>query len=293
MLDNNGICASDVESEGTVGVVDAKTHAEHEDFGEMPDTDGDGQAVLYNALLQAATLGQSTIAIGLLQASADPNYGLHGRRLGKVKGGRIEQKSVFRSSPMHLACLKGDDTLVRKLLEKNSNFKSPDASGLYPLHLASSGIDDEESGTNEDLRRLECVKLLLEAGAPLAMRDGNKQSILHSAARAGHCRLLTYAMSLWKERNSHQPPSKHFFNWRDRWLRTPVHWAVLNGRVDALRILLEMGSSPCPPKPSVNKRSSAAVESPLEMCDRLYGKAATGKGAEIRRLLTTTNGEYQ
>ena len=220
MLDNNGICASDVESEGTVGVVDAKTHAEHEDFGEMPDTDGDGQAVLYNALLQAATLGQSTIAVGLLQANADPNYGLHGRRLGKVKGGRIEQKSVFRSSPMHLACLKGDDTLVRKLLEKNSNFKSPDASGLYPLHLASSGIDDEESGTNEDLRRLECVKLLLEAGAPLAMRDGNKQSILHSAARAGHCRLLTYAMSLWKERNSHQPPSKHFFNWRDRWLRT-------------------------------------------------------------------------
>lgn len=54
-----------------------------------------------------------------------------------------------------------------------------------------------------------------------------------------------------------------------------------------------MGSSPCPPKPSVNKRSSAAVESPLEMCDRLYGTAATGKGAEIRRLLTTTNGEYQ
>ena len=66
-----------------------------------------------------------------------------------------------------------------------------------------------------------------------------------------------------------------------------MHWAVLNGHVEALRTLLAMGSDPFPPNPKVNRRSSAAVETPLEMCDRLYCQAPEGKGAEIRSLLRT------
>jgi ankyrin repeat protein len=180
-----------------------------------------GQSMLYDALLQAATLGQSTIAIALLRVGADPNFGFHGGRLSKVSG-RMERKRLFRSSPMHLACLKGDDTLVKELLERNSKFNSPDAAGVYPLHLASSGLDtDERNQEQEDLRRLECVKALFEAGAPMAMRDGNKQSVLHAAARAGHWRLLKYVMARWNEENGYpeELPPKHFFNWMDRWHR--------------------------------------------------------------------------
>lgn len=87
--------------------------------------------------------------------------------------------------------------------------------------------------------------------------------------------------------------AKHFFNWMDRWFRTAVHWAVLNGRVEALSVLLELGCNPCPPKPKVNKRSSAAIESPLELCDRLYTSSSSSsadihnKGAAIRRLLSS------
>jgi hypothetical protein len=66
---------------------------------------------------------------------------------------------------------------------------------------------------------------------------------------------------------------------------TPVHWAVLNGQVGALEILLQMGCSATPFKPKVNNRSSAAVESPMEMCERLYDPTNKGKGAEIQLLL--------
>ena len=65
---------------------------------------------------------------------------------------------------------------------------------------------------------------------------------------------------------------------------TPVHWAVLNGHVAALKTLLEMGCAPDPPKAKNHKRSSAAPETPLEMCERLYG-TTEGIGLEICRLL--------
>lgn len=49
----------------------------------------------------------------------------------------------------------------------------------------------------DDLNRLECVKSLLHV-TPISIKDGNKQTILHSAARSGHCLLLKYIMVQWK-----------------------------------------------------------------------------------------------
>ena len=62
---------------------------------------------------------------------------------------------------------------------------------------------------------------------------------------------------------------------------------VLNHRIDALRVLLEFGCSASPPKPraGVSKRSTnVIIESPLEMCARLYG-SSDGIGTEIRSML--------
>ena len=68
-------------------------------------------------------------------------------------------------------------------------------------------------------------------------------------------------------------------------LGTPLHWAVLNGRVDAVRALLKFGCNASPPKPKINNRSSAAVESPLEICIRLYGESPTDERAITLRSL--------
>lgn len=283
-----------------VDLLDSQNFCKANDYNDQSNTDSHntiasrppatrdelGKELLYDALVQATSFQQTSIALSLLSIGADPNHGNHSGRLGKITD-RLKQRSIFRSSPLHLACLQGNDTLVARLLEKDAKFNSPDASGSFPLHLASSRVDDEGNETKED-KRLRCLQLLVEAGAPITMRDGNKQSVLHIAARAGHCHLLEYVMMTWKRKTGDNVEliSNHFFNWNDRWYRTPVHWAILNGKLDALKLLLEMGCNTTPPKPKTNNQSSAAVESPLEMCNRLYGSEFNdGKGAAIRKLL--------
>jgi acyl-CoA synthetase (AMP-forming)/AMP-acid ligase II/ankyrin repeat protein len=245
---------------------------------------------MYEALLEAIMFGHSLIACSLLDV-VDPNMYKHSGRLGKTSG--IERRQAFLSNPLHLACAKGDPLIVKKLLEKDCNFKSPDASGSFPIHLAASSTENSHNDLNEikrkeeDERRCECVRLLLEAGAPLTMKDGSKQSVLHSAARAGHCKLLSYLMQCWSGLDDKKKvKSKHKagpYDWNDRWFRTPVHWAVLNGNVQALEILLNGGCSANPYTPKSNRQTSVAMESPLEICDRVYGN--TDKGIAMRDLL--------
>jgi acyl-CoA synthetase (AMP-forming)/AMP-acid ligase II len=160
---------------------------------------------LYDALIQAITMNQSTIAVSLLLHGANPNLEEHGQRLGNTSG-RLEQRDTFHSNPLHLACVKGDLRVVRALLMVgHCNCKSPDSSGTYPIHLACSGLGDgiamdssTEYNEHEDRQRLECVKLLLDLGkVPLPMKNSSKQSVLHCAARGGYCILLDYLLTRW------------------------------------------------------------------------------------------------
>merc|ERR1712194_289124 len=177
-----------------------------------------------------------------------------GGRLGKIKD-RKQQRSLFKSNPLHLACSRGDPSLVRTLLSKGCKANVPNASGLFPIHLACSRSEETGDSGEEDLHRLECVRLLLSS-TPIAIKDGNKQTILHSAARSGHCELLKQIMVMWKAATettgikfkSHNNVPGRIYDWLDRWFRTPVHWAVLNGRMLALRILLDGGCSAFPPQ---------------------------------------------
>jgi ankyrin repeat protein len=283
LLDRNNVTTSAASNHG-VGANETK-HVEYE--SHTFENEIDEKAKLYEALLQATTLGQSSIAVGLLLIGADPNFGLHGGRIGKISG-RIEQRATFKSNPLHLACSKGDVYLTKVLLDHKASYRSPNTNGLFPLHLAASSLDGDECSRDEGLRRLECVKLLLDAGCPLLMRDANKQSILHAAARAGHSAIIEFCVEKYHAthgmtENGLIPPS-HFMNWYDKWFRTPVHWAVLNGRVHALEILLDKGCNPSPTQPKTNKYSSMVSETPLEICDRLY--EASAKGLEMKRLLT-------
>ena len=256
-------------------------------------------------------------------------------RLGKTSS-RVERKQVFASSPLHHACFRGCPDLVRALLCKGAKTNSPDASGAFPLHLAASGggrgmattisglddahaediaVDKEGSsnGDDEDCynRRWECVRLLLdEAHLPLTMRDGNQHTIFHSAARAGQDLVLRRIVQRLKDeeqnRQEQQKQKQHgsstssssnsVLNWRDRWSRTAVHWAVLNGHLSSLRILLEAGCLADPPMPNRSKSTSAALERPLDLCERLYDTAedccSNGKNREMGMAMKRLLQEY-
>ncbi|KAL7537415.1 hypothetical protein ACHAXR_007810 [Thalassiosira sp. AJA248-18] len=255
---------------------------------------------LYHSLIEAISLGYTTVASALLAVGVDPNSQPNKGRLGKVTD-RKQQRTLFKSNPLHLACLRGNPYLVKQLLSKGCKANAPDASGSFPIHLACSRSDGKVDNDNEDRNRLECVKLLLDSGStPIAIKDGNKQTVLICAARSGWPELLKYIMCQWKiasetkgiKFKSHNNIPGRIYDWHDRWFRTPVHWAVLNGRTAALRILLEGGCSAFPPKPKagVSKRTtSVIIETPLEMSLRLYGESH-GIGKEISCLLM--NADY-
>ena len=135
------------------------------------------------------------------------------------------------------------------------------------------------------------------------MKDANKQTILHSAARAGHIAIIDYVINKCLSsyigggggggNNNNQtsyrgaidgpPPPSHFINFYDRWFRSAIHWATLNGRVPALKLLLDHGCNPAPGKRKTNKYTSLVTETPLEICKRLYG--GTDKGNEMEEML--------
>jgi hypothetical protein len=69
---------------------------------------------LYASLLESITLGYTRIASSLLDLGVDPNVRVCGN-LGKISD-RVQQRTLFKSNPLHLACARGDPHLVRKLL---------------------------------------------------------------------------------------------------------------------------------------------------------------------------------
>lgn len=118
------------------------------------------------------------------------------------------------------------------------------------------------------------------------IQDGNKQTIMHCAARAGNLKLIEYIFSHCRENNITEKMDRlgGFFNWTDHWFRSPVHWAILNGHVDALRMLLANGCVLSPPMPGsqkTNRRTSALIESPQELAVRLYKDKSGEAGNEI------------
>ena len=283
-LDKHGVCESQVAEgrkegpAGSIGVGDDNMPVEEESLPSSTTTTSDSLA-LYDALLQAVTARSTRIAMALLDIGADPNQGEHGGRLGKTSG-RRDRKRVFRSGPLHLACLQGEPELVARLLKKKAKYNSPDASGLFPIHLAVASEFSQASTTEEeDIRRLSCLRHLLNAGAPLSMKDGSQQTILHAAARSGHCRVLRFVLEQWVARLCSPADEKRDSReWRDNWSRTAVHWAVLNGNVESLRILLEMGCKANPVKLTASQmKSSIASESPMEICRRVHGDTPIGR----------------
>jgi len=207
----------------------SKVDDRKDDTATKPNEKEQSTDPLYEHLVEAITLGQTAVASSLLDLGVDPNSMEHKGRLGKVRD-RNKQRATFKSNPLHLACSRGNPYLVKRLLSCGCKANSPDATGSFPIHLACSRIDDSSvDAREEDFNRLQCVKLLLDSGkTPISIKDGNKQTILHSAARSGHEELLKYIMIQWRivsettgmSFKSHSNIPGRIYDWQDRWFRT-------------------------------------------------------------------------
>jgi ankyrin repeat protein len=81
------------------------------------------------------------------------------------------------------------------------------------------------------LRSLPLVRMLVQAGADTRIRVGQKRSLLHFAAEAGHPEIVRLLVERGLAVNA-----------RDRFRRTPLMVAAGEGQIDAALALLELGA---------------------------------------------------
>jgi ankyrin repeat protein len=131
-------------------------------------------------------------------------------------------RATQRSSPLHIASACGDVALMAELIRLGAKLTSFNPQHVAPLHLAAQ-------------HSAAAVRTLVAAGAPTGARDGRKQSMVHHAARVGCVEVLELVASDGLQLDLFA---------RDRWQRTPVHWAVLNDHVHFLRYYAAYAASP-------------------------------------------------
>ena len=214
------------------------------------------------------------------------------RRRGRRGCSRARAAASQRAGlpALHEAARAGHTPLVARLLGARAPPTLLSSGGVPPLHLAA-----------EQPAALDALDALLGGGA-LAMRDGRRQTALHSAARAGNVaaigRLLAAAAA--------DPPGRErsaggcrepFIELRDRWHRTALHWAVVNGEAAAAAALVAAGAAVNGVPMSVGKHlkaTSLPLEAPIHSAARPLARrgapssASSSTRAPTRRRATSS-----
>ncbi|KAJ3333472.1 hypothetical protein HDU76_007686 [Blyttiomyces sp. JEL0837] len=207
---------------------------ENQDPEVNPSSSTDPDAMLY----RCAGLGMSSL-VELLVSELQANVN------GKGKATR-------RLVPIHAACLNSHLDTVATLIKLGASINIQDPTGATCLHLASQNgpvelvnlILDPTSSTISSPNPIPTSKPKPSSKKQsqqqtknqdlLFSLDENLQTPLHHASRSGAPlsvinRLITLSQQT-------------VLNQKDKWGRTPLHWASVNGHRDAVKALVEMGS---------------------------------------------------
>jgi ankyrin repeat protein len=177
----------------------------------------------------------------------------------QVSGCGSGSKSIFDTVK------EGDTEQLRKMLEKDPALaKTPSQEVRYrgqsPLHFATSGEVVEilvEAGADVMARETvgltplhttttgEAAQALIDAGADVMAENPKGLTPLHKAENAEVAEVLIdngaevnyVKVPDWYEQSGSRNPLKD----------TPLYWAILEGRADVVRVLLEYGADPHQP----------------------------------------------
>ena len=208
------------------------------------------------------------LRVACLHATDDPNcpYMLVIRslfELNRLGSQVLPDGDVTKSSrgfaPLHAACRSKCLPAVKYLLCAGAYHTMPSAEGMTPAHYACEG-----AGTKT---QIDVLKTLIEAGASPIVITKAGQNLLHFAARAGNVPLLRYLMT-------HPTIVKVGIGMKDRWSRTPVEWAIINGHYEAFSYLFGPVSAAARKTKLIKnkhlKSTHLRYEAPIHIAARLY-----------------------
>jgi len=157
-------------------------------------------------------------------------------------------------SPLHVAVAAGDLPTATLLLKAGAKVYGVTEKRVTPAHIAAG---------MQNGRRM--LSLLIAAGTSPLVKDKNKQTLAHHAARQGCVDNIPLISELGCALDA-----------QDRWGRTPMHWAILNGHTKFVDALLDIGCSPnnVPKSRRAGKerQTSLQKESPLDLAWRKFPK---------------------
>ncbi|RKK61634.1 hypothetical protein BFJ69_g17106 [Fusarium oxysporum] len=141
-------------------------------------------------------------------------------RLLLEKGAAIEAEGDFGRMALSWAAKGGHEAVVRLLLEKGAGSELKGGNGRTTLSWAAEGGHEA------------VVRLLLEKGAAVEAEDGNGRTLLSWAAGGGHEAVVRLLLEKDAAIES-----------KDDLGRTPLSWAAVAGHEAVVRLLLEKGAT--------------------------------------------------
>lgn len=154
--------------------------------------------------------------------------------------------------PLHVAAIAGNVAIAKILMSCGARPYSVTDMGVTPAHVAAA---EKNAG--------DMIAFLIEAGTSPLVKDRNKQTLTHFAARAGRVENISCISDAGCQLQS-----------QDRWGRTPLHWAILNGHPEFVAALIELGCIPNNVKKSrragKERVTRLVKETPLDLAWRKF-----------------------
>ena len=185
---------------------------------------------LNKALIEATSKGYRSV----VQLLLNKRWGL-----GVDVDANVGRRERRGKTPLHVAAGLGDEAMVKLLLSHGANVFATNEDKTPPIHVAAAA-------NSSSCSPLGVVKYLSDAmklwNVPCAMvvRDGRRQTVLHAAARGGDPETLQYVI---QELRDSRMLEKHIHG-LDRWNRTALHWAAVNGHLKCCEVLVAEGADP-------------------------------------------------
>lgn len=163
------------------------------------------------------------------------------------------------TTPLHLSTLNSHLRTTAILLSHSASATTQDSNSATPLHLASH--DGPLNLVKTVLEHMQEQRPKIKPSDWISKPDNDGQTVLHHACRNGApSNVITFLIET----------SPATLTKKDKWGRTPLHWAVVNGHRSVVETLMEYGAD--------MKEQDAEGESAVDIAERRARCGASERG---------------